>query len=134
MMIDVDYFKPYNDHYGHQQGDDCLIRLAECMNQCFHAPDVIVARTGGEEFGVLLPGLTAVDASHHAEALRMAVESLALPHAAAPVRDIVTVSVGVADSLTGNDTPYELMQQADRALYHAKQTGRNRVSREVTTS
>lgn len=133
MMIDVDYFKPYNDHYGHQQGDDCLNRLAECMSQCFSDPDVIVARTGGEEFSVLLPGLTAADASHHAETLRTAVESLALPHAAAPVRDIVTISIGLADSMTGNDSPHELMRQADMALYHAKQAGRNRVSKEIMT-
>ncbi|EPC03364.1 hypothetical protein L861_17635 [Litchfieldella anticariensis FP35 = DSM 16096] len=129
LMVDVDYFKAYNDHYGHQAGDECLVALAKCMDRCFSGPDQLVARTGGEEFSVLLPRMSLSTATEHAETLRMAVERLALPHVASSVASSVTVSIGVAAVTPGlSRDPVEpsfLMRHADKALYAAKRAGRN---------
>ncbi|MFC3282605.1 GGDEF domain-containing protein [Litchfieldella rifensis] len=128
LMVDVDHFKPYNDHYGHQAGDDCLVALADCMTRCFPDPDHLVARTGGEEFSILLPRTTLVSAIQQGEDLAAAIERLALPHATSPTADVVTISVGVAVSTPGHLLmPSALMRSADQALYAAKQAGRNRV-------
>lgn len=129
LMVDVDYFKAYNDYYGHQAGDECLIALAKCMSGCLSVVDHLVARTGGEEFSVLLPRVTLAEATQHAETLRAAVENLGLPHVMSNVSPVVTVSVGVASfsperARTTVDPSY-LMRRADEALYAAKQAGRN---------
>lgn len=128
LMVDIDHFKPYNDHYGHPAGDACLAALADRMQQCLGKPGFLVARTGGEEFSVVLPHTSLEAALAHAEALRRAVATLGLPHAASPTDSIVTVSIGAAawrPPAAGD--PAALMRAADQALYRAKEGGRNRV-------
>ncbi len=131
LMVDVDHFKAYNDHYGHPAGDECLIVLARCMEQCFDQAGQLVARTGGEEFSALLPKSDMFEATQQAEALRAAIEALGLPHVMSQVQPVVTVSVGVATFRPGRGhteiAPSQMMRQADEALYAAKQAGRNRV-------
>lgn len=128
LMIDIDHFKLYNDHYGHHAGDECLIALAECMSRHLGRHDYLVARTGGEEFSVLLPDTSLEAAIDHGEALRLAIQERALPHATSPTAACVTVSIGVASCHpSALSDRIALMQAADRALYRAKDSGRNRV-------
>lgn len=127
LMIDIDHFKPYNDHYGHLAGDDTLRKIAQTMQKkCQRASD-LVTRYGGEEFAVVLPNTNRVGAIQMAEQMRNAIESLKIPHR--PPFNTVTVSVGIA-VLTPNHTqsPNELVNQADKALYRAKELGRNQVT------
>nr|WP_254311315.1 GGDEF domain-containing protein [Rahnella aceris] len=95
IMIDVDYFKKYNDHYGHQAGDTCLVGIAECFKQVVRQPADLVARYGGEEFVILLHSATADDAEVVAERIRQSVTQAAIPHALSQVADTVTVSQGI---------------------------------------
>jgi two-component system, cell cycle response regulator len=126
VLLDVDYFKLYNDYYGHQQGDDCLVRLAQALELLVHRPADLVARYGGEEFAIVLPGTAGKGAIAVAQRIQTAIQALAMPHAQSQVNDIVTVSMGVASTIPNNGTPPEfLIQQADKALYQAKQQGRN---------
>ncbi|SPJ33893.1 sensor domain-containing diguanylate cyclase [Kushneria phyllosphaerae] len=127
IIIDIDYFKAYNDHYGHPEGDYCLTRVARTLS---HVVDDqgIVARAGGEEFIVVLPKVTRKRTWHLAEQLRLAVAALALPHEHSGVASHVTISVGMAISLPEAPCqPPELMRLADESLYRAKQAGRNQV-------
>ncbi|SDL68979.1 diguanylate cyclase (GGDEF) domain-containing protein [Franzmannia pantelleriensis] len=129
LMIDIDHFKLYNDYYGHLAGDDCLIALAECMQQHLGGKRILAARTGGEEFSVLMPDTSLQAAMLQAESLRLAIEARALPHATSPTAPHLTVSIGVASCHpTGLDDAVSLMQAADQALYRAKESGRNRVA------
>jgi diguanylate cyclase (GGDEF)-like protein len=125
LMIDVDYFKRYNDRYGHQRGDDCLIRVAQVLRGGARRAADLVARYGGEEFAVVLPNTGAAEAAEVGQALRAAVAGLAIAHEEAPGA-IVTISVGVAsvDSHAVADTD-ALLQLADAALYRAKHLGRD---------
>ena len=130
VLIDVDFFKKYNDRYGHLEGDDCLRKVAGALNAELHRPGDLVARYGGEEFVVILPGTDAAGACTVAETLRAAVEALALPHAGSEVHSRVTISLGSATVSpkdcddTGGTTA--LLKAADQALYQAKRDGRNR--------
>lgn len=127
MLIDIDCFKAYNDHYGHLQGDNCLRRVARVLHDQTSRPRDLVARYGGEEFALILPH-TDCAAKSLGEQCRAAVEALALPHAASPITSCVTVSVGIASMVPQRGSqPVDLIAQADQALYHAKKTGRNRV-------
>jgi diguanylate cyclase (GGDEF)-like protein len=128
LMIDVDSFKPFNDHYGHGSGDHCLIKIAQAMQAAVNRPMDLLARYGGEEFVALLPGTDLEGACRVGESLRQAVAALQIPHAFSPVAKHVTISVGVA-SRTLNDarSTSEFLRQADQALYQAKQSGRNQV-------
>ncbi|MDD3518491.1 MAG: diguanylate cyclase [Chromatiales bacterium] len=128
LMVDIDHFKRYNDRYGHQAGDECLRIVARTLKQGFGRARDLVARYGGEEFACLMPGSDLAGARTKAEELRQAIERCAIPHAASPVADVVTLSVGVA-ALTpnGENTPSDLVAAADAALYSAKSEGRNRV-------
>jgi diguanylate cyclase (GGDEF)-like protein len=131
LLCDVDHFKLYNDHHGHQAGDECLKNVAKSLTLCYRAGD-LVARYGGEEFAMVLPQTNRAGAVRVAERLRAAVAGAALPHAASPVCDRVTVSVGVASmtpQLHGPDAR-ALVEAADRQLYLAKHLGRNQVSYE----
>lgn len=129
LMIDIDHFKEYNDHYGHQRGDDCLAQLARRLRNSVSRPGDFVARYGGEEFAIILPDTDLAGASAVAENLRRRVAGLRIQHAASPVRDIVTISVGAAAVIPDPGSPAPVAA-ADHALYRAKQLGRNRV--EVT--
>jgi diguanylate cyclase (GGDEF)-like protein len=127
ILIDIDCFKAYNDHYGHLQGDNCLRRVAKILHEQTSRPRDLVARYGGEEFALILPH-TDCAAKSLGEQCRSAVEALALPHTASPIASCVTVSVGVASLVPQRGSqPVDLIALADQALYHAKNTGRNRV-------
>lgn len=127
-MIDVDQFKAYNDHYGHQSGDVCLKLVAQTLSQAVQRSGELAARYGGEEFVVILPGLDVAEAAAVVERVRAAVQALGLPHARAAVAGVVTVSAGVASCVPrpGDDSA-RLVQAADAAMYRAKAAGRNRV-------
>jgi diguanylate cyclase (GGDEF)-like protein len=126
-LLDIDSFKSYNDAYGHPQGDICLQRIARaCQASIVRSTDCF-ARYGGEEFAVVISDVEARGAAKVAERLRAAVEALAVPHASAR-RGIVTVSVGVASIVPKRSaSPQEIVESADRALYRAKGTGRDRL-------
>jgi diguanylate cyclase (GGDEF)-like protein len=128
LMIDIDFFKLYNDHYGHPAGDACLQTVGVTLKQAFGRSHDLVARYGGEEFACLMPECDRAGALAKAEALRVAIEQLAIPHAASPVAPGVTLSIGVAVVVPGDqDQPRDLVSLADHALYQAKKDGRNRV-------
>jgi diguanylate cyclase (GGDEF)-like protein/PAS domain S-box-containing protein len=128
IMIDIDFFKNYNDLYGHPAGDECLKRLAQVLAETVARPGDIAARYGGEEFAAILPNTSLLGAEKLAEQIRAHIEGLELPHAKSTVSPWVTVSVGLATRIPGNDDAATmLLEGADRALYLAKQQGRNRV-------
>jgi two-component system chemotaxis family response regulator WspR len=128
IMCDVDYFKLYNDSYGHMAGDECLKLVAASLASTMHRPTDLVARYGGEEFVILLPGTHARGAIKMAEAIRQAVLALQLPHEKSTVHDCVTISLGAATvAPMVKHQPKELLMTADKALYSAKSGGRNRV-------
>jgi diguanylate cyclase (GGDEF)-like protein len=128
IMLDIDFFKPYNDTFGHQQGDECLRRVSSVISAHASRPADIAARYGGEEFVVLLADTPEDGAESVAEKVRAAVEELAIPHPGSAAAEIVTVSLGVATRRPGPGREAdELITAADRALYRAKREGRNRV-------
>jgi diguanylate cyclase (GGDEF)-like protein len=128
ILCDIDFFKLYNDTYGHQMGDDCLRQVAQTINQAARRPADVVARYGGEEFAVILPNTTAENAMYVAESIRREVQALGIPHANSPVHSVVTLSLGVSGVIpTEAIEPEQLIAVTDRALYTAKQQGRNRV-------
>lgn len=129
IMIDIDFFKDYNDHFGHQQGDICLQQVAQALARTLNRPGDSVVRYGGEEFAVLLPDTTSKGGMEVAESIRQAITSLSIPAANTSVSPYVSVSLGVASVVPQrNQAAAELVQQADKALYQAKQSGRNCVS------
>lgn len=129
LLIDIDHFKQYNDLYGHQRGDACLQRVAAALARVPTRSGDMVARFGGEEFVVVLPGTDHRSAALMAERLRDAVAALQIPHEASPVAPVVTVSVGVATAARGDSGDgAALLAAADQALYRAKSEGRNRVA------
>jgi diguanylate cyclase (GGDEF)-like protein len=129
LLLDVDHFKLYNDHYGHQAGDRVLRRIARSLASVLRSGERhLLARYGGEEFVVLLPGLTNDDAARLAENLRAAVGSLAIVHGAWGSDAIVTISAGLASMVPAPGlTAAALVAAADSMLYAAKQAGRNRL-------
>ncbi len=128
MMIDVDYFKLYNDHYGHQQGDHALVRIAQCIADTVQRPADLVARYGGEEFVVLLPD-TDDKALELADDILRAVRQLNIPHHKSRIDDQVTISIGFGFAQANQlESPQQLIIAADKAMYHAKATGRNRIA------
>jgi diguanylate cyclase (GGDEF)-like protein len=128
VIADVDRFKAYNDHYGHQAGDDCLRQVARQMKNNLVRPADLIARYGGEEFACILPDTDKEGAIAVAARLETAVRSLDLPHVQATSHGIVTISLGVMAAVPaeGEDT-HLLIAEADRALYRAKAAGRARV-------
>jgi len=129
LMLDVDHFKAYNDHYGHGAGDNCLLQIGLALRQAELRPGDFVARYGGEEFAVILPNCHAAGARAIGERIREEIESLQLPHAQSTSASVVTVSIGCATQrpARGGDIA-GLLLAADQALYSAKQAGRNRLA------
>lgn len=128
LLIDIDFFKLYNDHFGHQAGDDCLKTVATSIAQVVARPGDLVARYGGEEFAVLLPGTSPEGAASVAAQILDAVSALNIIHPGSTVSNIVTLSIGYG-TLRHDDefSPSHLIGIADQALYQAKKTGRNRI-------
>jgi diguanylate cyclase (GGDEF)-like protein len=128
LMIDVDYFKPYTDCYGHPQGDACLRRLAALLQSHARRASDLAARYGGEEFVLIAADLDPDAALALAEAIRADFEALGQPHERAPLGR-VTISIGVVALVPQASTgPEEMLRMADQALYRAKEQGRNRVA------
>jgi len=129
LMIDIDYFKPYNDHYGHQRGDECLILVAAELGAMLQRSTDLLARYGGEEFSAILPDTDAAQAQNLAEAIRARISDLRIAHVeAAADMQYITVSIGVSSQSGQHGLDgAELIGAADRALYAAKRAGRNRV-------
>lgn len=126
IMLDIDYFKPFNDHYGHPAGDECLREVARILQAVVRRPTDLLARYGGEEFAIILPDTA--NAAQVAEACRAAVEAARIQHSLSEVDTVVTVSVGACSRTPGPTTSLdELKEQADAALYRAKDAGRNAV-------
>jgi diguanylate cyclase (GGDEF)-like protein len=127
IMADIDYFKSYNDTYGHVEGDRCLKSIAEAMKKALKRPTDCIARYGGEEFVIMLPNTPLAHAEHFAQELRATIEKLQIANAASQCAGVVTGSFGVTEA-RAEDTSYEsVIKRADKALYKAKQQGRNRV-------
>jgi diguanylate cyclase (GGDEF)-like protein len=130
IMIDIDYFKKFNDQYGHQEGDACMKSIAEILSRCVGRPTDLVARYGGEEFAFLLPEQTLEGAKVVAQRILDAVRAAAIPHAKSPLATrAVTVSLGAAASIAvrGAGLPQALVREADTCLYDAKSAGRNQL-------
>lgn len=126
-LIDVDYFKLYNDYYGHLEGDEVLKSVAQALEQIDFSGDKVVARFGGEEFCVVLASDSEPDISHYAAQLCAQIRQLAIPHQRSPLGETVTVSIGGVKAFqAGLDDYLHLFHHADAALYQAKHTGRNR--------
>ncbi|QDT45159.1 Phytochrome-like protein cph2 [Gimesia alba] len=132
IMIDVDYFKNYNDSYGHVAGDICLKKIAETIASIIKRPGDLIARYGGEEFAVLLPETGINAAQEIAERIRNGIQDLSIEHRESLDADVVTISAGVATMKPQNDhDPLQLISEADAALYKAKYGGRNQVVTQV---
>ncbi|MCJ8338515.1 MAG: diguanylate cyclase [Pseudomonadales bacterium] len=129
IMLDVDFFKPYNDSYGHLAGDSALRQISEVLQNALSRPYDAVCRYGGEEFAILMPETNISGAHKVAELVREAVMKRAIPHDRSSVCDVVTVSQGVASFVPSDfNSPMQLIQAADKALYHSKETCRNAVT------
>ena len=128
ILLDIDHFKLFNDTYGHQAGDECLKKVATALAQTIHRPTDFVARFGGEEFAIILGGTDAEGAFNIAAQVLENLKTLNIPHAASKTCDRLTVSIGVATTFADFETTeIELIKSADKALYKAKENGRNQV-------
>ena len=126
ILCDIDYFKLYNDTYGHLSGDDCLKQVAQAISQAAKRPADLVARYGGEEFVVVLPNTESEGVMHVAQTIQKEIHQLQIPHEHSSVSPYVTVSIGMSFTIPNNATaPEVLLDTADQALYEAKAQGRN---------
>ncbi|MBW4459004.1 MAG: diguanylate cyclase [Nodosilinea sp. WJT8-NPBG4] len=126
VLADVDYFKPYNDTYGHAAGDQCLVEIASAIRFGVRRPADLAARYGGEEFALVLPDTDAAGAIRVVQLVRHHLQTLDLPHGASPSGDTITLSFGIATVTPTPDSPAEaILELADQALYVAKDAGRN---------
>lgn len=128
ILLDIDHFKQYNDHYGHVQGDDSLKAVGQVLAQAASRPRDVLARFGGEEFVLVLPETDEPAAHHVAERCRQLVRQLRIAHAHSPVAPVLTVSIGVASVIPGaGDRALDFLDAVDKLLYKAKQGGRDRI-------
>ncbi|NHN29494.1 PAS domain S-box protein [Paenibacillus agricola] len=128
LLCDIDFFKAYNDTYGHQGGDHCLQLVAHTLKKTLNRPNDFAARYGGEEFSIILPNTDKRGALKVSEFIKRTIEDLKIPHASSRVSDVVTVSIGVATLIPNPSLSINmLIEYTDKALYLAKQGGRNRV-------
>lgn len=137
IIIDIDHFKAFNDTYGHIAGDLCLQRVAKGLVSTLHRPVDMVSRYGGEEFTVILPDTDVNGAEWVATRMKEHIQDLAIPHSSSPTGDYVTISLGISTMIPEPDQPAEnLLDAADKALYRAKEEGRNcyRINCEVSES
>ncbi len=130
LFIDIDYFKRYNDHYGHLQGDDCLRRVAEAIQHAVKRDIDVAARYGGEEFIIMLPETDLRGAEQVAKELQQAIRKLHIEHPDSNVEPFITLSIGIASHIPRfPEKAEELLHNADMALYQAKENGRNRIGK-----
>jgi two-component system cell cycle response regulator len=124
ILLDIDHFKPYNDNYGHPQGDECLRQVAQVLQACAKRPGDLVARYGGEEFLLILPNTDQTGAMTVAQQIQSSITELGIPHSYSPVGNTVTVSLGIAvvDPVTHDATCDSAISLADQSLYEAKKT------------
>lgn len=139
LMIDLDFFKLLNDHFGHLDGDDCLRRIAAVLEAAARRPGDLAARYGGDEFAIILPGCTLASAYKVAETVCEKIDELGIPHPLSTVSSQLTVTIGIGSfeteepspacppGITCEQCPAELIREADAALYAAKKEGRNRI-------
>ncbi len=126
IMIDIDWFKQYNDCYGHLQGDECLKQIAQAICKTVRRPTDLAARYGGEEFAVVLGNTEVQQAIQIAEKMCVTIEELQIPHNASEISPAVTISLGVASMIPdARASPEDLINAADKRLYGAKNAGRN---------
>ncbi len=135
LLIDIDYFKKYNDLYGHQEGDQCLINVSQVIQSATHRQSDIAARYGGEEFAVILPGTDTAGALTVANGLLEKIRTKKIPHRDSTIEDFLTLSIGIATAIPMPQDEFEsLLKSADDALYESKEHGRNRVTVHVSKS
>jgi diguanylate cyclase (GGDEF)-like protein len=127
IMMDIDFFKKYNDTYGHAAGDDCLKQVAQALANSIRRPQDFIARYGGEEFVALLPESDSIGALTVANIIQDNIESLDIQHCSSTVNGQVTISQGAATIVPTLETSSLVLEAADKALYEAKEKGRNRV-------
>ncbi len=125
MIMDIDFFKKYNDHYGHIQGDQCLRQVAHTLKQALKRPVDVLARYGGEEFVVLLPDTDIEGAMKVANRFIEAMAVANIPHELSDVSPHVSLSIGMAQAILDSETRKQVLERADKALYQAKEQGRN---------
>ncbi|HEY9621339.1 MAG TPA: PleD family two-component system response regulator [Crinalium sp.] len=126
LLCDVDFFKEYNDRYGHLAGDECLKHIAKIMQHSVKRPADLVARFGGEEFAVVLPNTSVQGAIHVVEEIQDQLKEKAIAHRGSPISSVVTLSIGLAGTIPlPQNSPVELIERADQALYQAKLQGKN---------
>ena len=128
ILLDIDFFKPFNDRYGHQAGDDALRAVANTLKACLRRPADLVARYGGEEFACVLPETSHQDALAIADELERQIRALAIAHKSSDVAGVITISLGLATHMGNSENDVQdLIALADKLLYRAKQSGRGRV-------
>jgi diguanylate cyclase (GGDEF)-like protein len=127
VLFDVDFFKAYNDHYGHQAGDACLRQVADALRICCRRSADLAARYGGEEFAMILPETDVNDAVRIAESVRAAVAMLRIEHQRSLIAPCISISGGIAMLLDGSGDAQQMIMDADQSLYQAKLLGRNRI-------
>jgi diguanylate cyclase (GGDEF)-like protein len=128
VLLDIDFFKEFNDHYGHLAGDDCLRQIARILQEATQRPGDLAARYGGEEFACILPDTDSPGAVAMASRIRGQVNAAGIPHFFSSVADHITVSFGVATLVPSRgELPSNLIQLADKLLYSAKQNGRDQI-------
>jgi two-component system chemotaxis family response regulator WspR len=126
LLIDIDFFKMYNDNHGHLRGDDAICAVAKALQRAVQRPADLVSRYGGEEFAVVLPNTEIDGALKLANILHRAIAKLCIPHPHSEVSECLTVSIGIASKVINeSNSPEQLIELADRALYEAKRSGRN---------